>query len=416
MAELVIFEDYKYRDLLPLVYCRACFELRCGYDSLLERIRRAWPDAQVRLYVRPELQEVVAERFELPVNRPPSGEAVFVNGRLVGGLDASQLRPNCYGLCDSNVVYVWADEASARRFGPEVFLEPQRLELAVRHMQHQQCRPSEPGLIGYPWDLVHANERLLLSDWRQLGRESIEGQLCEGAHILNRSAVHIGSGSRIKPCAVLDAEDGPIYIGHDVTVSPHCTIQGPCYIGDGSLIQPGAVIREGTSIGPVCKVGGELECTIIHGYSNKQHTGFLGHSYVGEWVNIGAGCSNSDLKNTYGPVRVPINGQEIDSGQTFVGATIGDHCKTSINASLATGSVVGLCCSLFVSGYPPKFIPSFSWYTDAGRSEYDVHRALAVARKMMARRKKQLSPAMERLFLRLPQIARAHERTDQTKD
>ena len=107
------------------------------------------------------------------------------------------------------------------------------------------------------------------------------------------------------PCVVLDAEEGPIYIGRNVKISPHTSIQGPCYIGDNTLIQANAVIRENTSIGPVCKVGGEIEASIIHSYSNKQHDGFLGHSYLGQWINIAADAINSDLKNTYGSVRVP---------------------------------------------------------------------------------------------------------------
>ena len=166
------------------------------------------------------------------------------------------------------------------------------------------------------------------------------------------------------------------------------------------------MVREGTSLGPVCKIGGEIECSIIHGYSNKQHTGFLGHAYVGEWVNLGAGCTNSDLKNTYGSVRVPINGKEVDSGETFVGMLVGDH---SINTSFATGAVMGTCCNVFLSSYPSKFIPSFSWYTDKGLAKYDAQRGIAVARKVMARRKKDMTPALEKLFVSLPGIARTHE-------
>ena len=214
------------------------------------------------------------------------------------------------------------------------------------------------------------------------------------------------------PCVVLDAEQGPIYIGANVRISPHVSVQGPCYIGDDTLIQSGAAIREATAIGPVCKVGGEVEASIIHSYSNKQHDGFLGHSYLGQWINIAADSINSDLKNTYGKVRVPINGVEVDSGEMFVGLTVGDHSKCGINSSFATGSVVGFSANLFMSAHIPKFVPSFAWYTDSCREYYDAQRGLDVARKVMARRKVAMTAAQQNLYLRLLDLAKRHERVD----
>ncbi len=262
-------------------------------------------------------------------------------------------------------------------------------------------------MVCYPWDLVHLHARLLEADWNSPG---IEGRVCEGAYLLNESGIYIGQASVVKPCAVLDAEDGPIYIGRDVVISPNCTIQGPCSIDDGSLIQPGSSIREGTSVGPVCKVGGEVEESIIHGYSNKQHDGFLGHAYVGQWVNLGADTVNSDLKNTYGTVKVPVNGVEVDSGRMFVGLTVGDHSKTGINQAFSTGGVIGFGCNVATSSLAPKFVPSFTWLTDKGADPYDPQRCLAVAKKVMARRKIEMSPAEQKLFLALPQIAKQHEK------
>src|SRR5262249_13241808 len=158
----------------------------------------------------------------------------------------------------------------------------------------------------------------------------------------------------IKPGAVLDAGAGPICVENEAMISPNAVLQGPCYVGANSLIQPTTIIREATSIGAYCKIGGELEGTIFHGYSNKQHHGVLGHSYVCEWVNLGAGTVNSDLKNTYGNVRVEIGNQSVDTGQIFVGAFIGDHAKTGINTILPTGCVVGFAASVFTSRHAPK--------------------------------------------------------------
>jgi UDP-N-acetylglucosamine diphosphorylase/glucosamine-1-phosphate N-acetyltransferase len=263
-------------------------------------------------------------------------------------------------------------------------------------------------LLEYPWQIVHANEAEITRQVGAMQRQRL-GRVYPGAHLLNESAIHIGAGSRIKPAAVLDAEAGPIFVGENATVSPNVTITGPAYIGDGCTIQPGASIRGGTSIGPVCKVGGEVEGTIIHAYSNKQHDGFVGHSYVGEWVNLGADTVNSDLKNTYGSVRVTLNGLEIDTGLKFVGAFIGDHAKTGIGTRLPTGCIVGYAANIFTSRYAPKSSPSFAWLTDEGLQFNDPQKALAVARKVVARRNRKLSQLEEALFLSIAETARQFE-------
>ena len=165
-------------------------------------------------------------------------------------------------------------------------------------------------------------------------------------------------------------------------------------------------------LGPVCKVGGEVEGSILIGYSNKQHDGFLGHGYIGSFVNIAADCINSDLKNTYGTVRVPVNGREIDSGEQFVGLTVGDHSKAGINVSFPTGAVMGFCSSV-VGAQCPKFVPSFAWI-DSGRAvRYDAARGLAIAKTVMARRNLTMSPAEERVFLAVRTLALAVEHGSQ---
>jgi UDP-N-acetylglucosamine diphosphorylase/glucosamine-1-phosphate N-acetyltransferase len=178
----------------------------------------------------------------------------------------------------------------------------------------------------------------------------------------------------------------------------NASLQGPVYVGAKSAIKMGAKIYEGTSIGEVCKVGGEVEETIIHSYSNKQHEGFLGHAYLGQWVNIGADSNNSDLKNNYGTVKVYVDGEMVDSGLMFVGLTMGDHAKCGINTMFNTGTVVGVMSNVFGSGYPEKFIPSFTWGGVEGMETYDIDKALEVARRVMARRKTALPAAQEKML------------------
>jgi len=187
-------------------------------------------------------------------------------------------------------------------------------------------------------------------------------------------------------------------IGNRVTVMPNSYLEGPLYIGDYSLVKASAKIYHGTSIGPHCKVGGEVENSIIHSYSNKQHEGFLGHAYLGSWINIGADTNNSDLKNTYGSVKVVVNGKTVDTGMQFVGLTMGDHSKTGINMMFDTGTVVGISSNLYGAGLPPKFVPSFSWGSPGSLSVFELEKSLEIARRMMARRDVRMTPAYETMM------------------
>jgi UDP-N-acetylglucosamine diphosphorylase/glucosamine-1-phosphate N-acetyltransferase len=145
----------------------------------------------------------------------------------------------------------------------------------------------------------------------------------------------------------------------------------------------------------MCKVGGEVEGAIIHSFSNKQHDGFLGHAYLGMWVNLGADTNNSDLKNNYGTVKVVIDGTQVDTGSMFMGLVMGDHSKSSINSMFNTGTVVGVSSNVFGSGFPPKSVPSFAWGGSEGMTTYEIERALDVARRVMGRRKVELTKAEE---------------------
>lgn len=417
MQTLVIFEDDGFRQLLPLTYWRTCAELRTGYESLYAHLIRnvsvGWSKpAHVQVWCRPELSAVAANRFEHPVNASldagPSQRVLFVNSRVLltdrlqdGPAPAVQWQNN-------RPLVIHADSALAARLTLDILLDPVAAREALAALPVHTFITT-PKLMDYPWDLVHANPDMLHQGWQRAGEPTdLAGRICEGVYILNKKAVHIGQDSTIKPAVVLDAEKGPIYIGRHVTISPNSSIEGPCYIGDGSLIQPGSAL-ECISIGPRCKVGGELKFSIIHGFSNKQHDGFLGHSYIAEWVNLAADTVNSDLKNTYGNVRVPINGVEVDSGQMFVGLTIGDHSKTGIGQMFPTGAVVGLGCNIATCEFAPKFVPSFTWLTSGRPCTYAPARCLEITRRVMARRQTALTPAEEDWFLQLPAYASRFE-------
>jgi len=406
--ELVIFEDSGYVNLLPLVYARPVFELRCGCRTLRRRICSRQQISQPTLYVRPELAAVTAEqnigRVERQLGRP--GRTLFINGRCLLFDPITEPDGELVAYQAGQLAYIWADPELAAALSCEVLFDNDR---SAQLLGPKPAVQADVELVRYPWDLVQNNIRALEADWRLLDEPAMAGRMYPGVHLLAQEHISIGSGSVVKPGTVLDAEPGPIMIGQNVTIRPNCTLEGPLFIGDNSLIQPGALINEGVSIGPVCKVGGELESSIVHSYSNKQHDGFLGHSYIGQWVNLAADTVNSDLKNTYGPVRVPINGREVDSGAMLVGLTMGDHSKTSVNTMFSTGSVVGFACSVFSSHFAPRFLPSFSWLTDGRRTAAIPEKVLEVAQHVMARRHVALTPAMKELFLKIPELARRHE-------
>jgi UDP-N-acetylglucosamine diphosphorylase/glucosamine-1-phosphate N-acetyltransferase len=403
---ICIFEDEKYRKLLPLVYFRPVYELRCGINLLKDKIIRSFSNPNVILHARDYLTDVLKRDYpnyyvnELP---PNANQVLFVNGRVLAdphladkfkykGKDIAYVKGD-------DIVAFWASGENLEKFKNK-FGTP----LTKSDFENYEKVEISAKLINYPWDIINNNGEQIVIDFNILtdGKARREGKIYEGVHLLNEHFIHIEEGAKIKPGVVLDAENGPIYIGKNVKILPNAVIEGPAYVGDGSLIKVSAKIYENTSIGPVCKVGGEVEASIIHAFSNKQHEGFIGHSYLGTWVNIGADTNNSDLKNDYGNVKVYVDGELIDSGSMFVGLIMGDHSKSGINLMFNTGTVVGVSCNIYGSGLPPKFVPSFSWGgAQDGFVTYRIDKAIEVARRVMARRNVQLTEIDEKLFRKI---------------
>jgi UDP-N-acetylglucosamine diphosphorylase/glucosamine-1-phosphate N-acetyltransferase len=403
---ICIFEDEKYRKLLPLVYFRPVYELRCGINLLKDKIIRSFSNPNVILHARDYLTDVLKRDYpnyyvnELP---PNANQVLFVNGRVLADPHfADKFKYNGKDIAyvkGDDIVAFWASGENLEKFKNK-FGTP----LTKSDFENYEKVEISAKLINYPWDIINNNGEQIVIDFNILtdGKARREGKIYEGVHLLNEHFIHIEEGAKIKPGVVLDAENGPIYISKNVKILPNAVIEGPAYVGDGSLIKVSAKIYENTSIGPVCKVGGEVEASIIHAFSNKQHEGFIGHSYLGTWVNIGADTNNSDLKNDYGNVKVYVDGELIDSGSMFVGLIMGDHSKSGINLMFNTGTVVGVSCNIYGSGLPPKFVPSFSWGgAQDGFVTYRIDKAIEVARRVMARRNVQLTEIDEKLFRKI---------------
>ena len=394
--DLCIFEDEYASRLYPLTLTRPTFNLRCGMSLLRDKIARRYPGSRLHLFCRAYLADVVHEAVPAaPVNRITSEQCLLINGRFLPGKELPAA-----GTQD----VVWkknGEVAAASLSGSRLSALSHRPDgvLPTAFFDDLPAQEIDGAFIRYPWDLVHLNPAQIQDDFVSFDRGGqILGKIFPQVTLLEQKNIYIAASAGIKPGVVLDAENGPIFIDEGVTVMANASLQGPLFVGAQSAIKMGAKIYGGTSIGDVCKVGGEVEGSIIHGYSNKQHEGFLGHAYLGEWVNIGADSNNSDLKNNYGNVKVHVDGQIVDSGLMFVGLTMGDHAKCGINTMFNTGTVVGAMSNVFGSGYADNFIPSFAWGGIESTETYGLEKGLEVARRVMARRKVMLSPAQEKML------------------
>jgi hypothetical protein len=269
--------------------------------------------------------------------------------------------PEEVGVAEDRIVFLRLGAERAARF------DPARPETAAEGLPR---RPMTAVFIDRPWDIVRHFATFL--------RDDVE--------ILSRAPRPPHS---LSPSAVVDDSNGPVYIGEGAVIEPFAYIVGPACIGRNAVIKAHAAIRESV-IGEGCRVGGEVSCSVLFPWSNKQHAGFLGHSVVGSWVNIGAGATGSNLKNTYGEIRVAGK----PTGLQYLGQIIGDHAKIGIQAVMNTGSVYGIAVNLFAGPPLPKLVSSFSF----GDAPAEIEPVIRTARMVMERRQKELSPEMERLM------------------
>ncbi len=364
---LILFDllDESRYHFYPLALNRPIWELRCGITSLREKLVAAAEAGGVACFVPPYMEGHYRNQTDMPVNdvsQLAGDDLLLVHPRLkADGLKvlsgASQVAADAGGQILGARINQ-ADLAKLDTGSIEALLET-----AGAHLPKTDAQPAT---WNYTWDFILENPAQITRDFQTLGRCGVEGTIEQPKALRGSDGdVYVAPGACIHPMVVLDASGGPIYIDEGAEVFPFTRVEGPCYLGRKSMLL-GANCREGNSIGPMCRVGGEVEESIIQGYSNKYHDGFLGHAYVGQWVNLGAFTSNSDLKNDYTNVSIALDGKRpIDTGSTKVGALIGDHTKTSIGTLFNTGSYVGAMALIAATGKPlPKYIPSFAWFLE----------------------------------------------------
>jgi len=230
-------------------------------------------------------------------------------------------------------------------------------------------------LIRYPWQIFQHNAEALIEDFHLLTTGRPSAPIPPSVQVINPAAVFIEEDAVLQHC-VLNASTGPIYIGPKAEIMEGSTIRGPFAAGEGSTVKMGTKIYGATTLGPHCTAGGEIKNSVLFGYSNKGHDGYLGDAVIGEWCNLGAGTSASNLKNNAGDIRVwhPASGNYLNAGLKC-GLLMGDYSRAAINTSFDTGTVVGVCCNIFGAGIPPKYCPDFSWGHNAG-VRYEWNKAI----------------------------------------
>lgn len=391
---VALFEDEGYANFLPLTYTRPVFECRSGMFSFLERAQRMPCESSFILFTRDYLVPTFRRRVPYPVNEPDSidDDVLLINGTLIVNKEAKRLideklSSNVLVTQRGRMALAHLDERIARKYSEKFCIPFTQRALGILMKECKTLDASNLRLLTYPWDLVNSNAELIKEDYSALGKKGCEGTMDNGVTVYgDEEKVYIGEGSFVEASVTLDARDGPIYIGEGSVVQAGSRISGSTYIGDGAVITSG-LIRRGCSIGDVCRVGGELEESIIQGYTNKYHTGFIGHAYIGEWVNIGAATTNSDLKNTYGTVQVVTGGKKVDTGQMKVGCFIGDHAKTSVGTQIYTGRKIGVASH--AHGFITEDVPSFTiWAKSLGAKpvELELESAIKTQERVLSRR------------------------------
>jgi len=403
---LLVFEDAHWRGLRPLTDLVPVPALAFGASSLAERLARAAGLPLMAIAARPDTL-VTCRTLPRFVSATGNAHALVVNGAAMPGPWLESLvRDDRPHLATSGSRIAGARIASAQ-------LEAGRsqgasFEALLRGLGLPECSV-ETRWIEHPWHLVEHNMNAIASDLADQPAERL-GELHPSAVLLEPQRIRIESGARIGPLAVLDARGGPILVRENAMIAPHTLVEGPCVIGRGSQLFGGLVGH--CTIGPECRLAGEIGETIWQGYANKRHHGFVGNSVIGEWANLGAMSTTSNLKNNYGNVRVWVDGREIETGSPRVGSFIGAHAKTGIGSLLPTGCSVGTGANLFGGGrFAPKSVPSFAWWDGERMIEHRCDPFLATARVAMSRRGQPMTAEDEQALRRLFEATRSERST-----
>lgn len=409
---LILFDDARARAWAPFTVTRPAGELLFGSLTLRERAERFWgepcvghaTDSRLEGFVEPGAAPVLDLDAKGSALEPGDETTrIFFSSRAVPEFVPAPPRNEPAVLTVQGQVVGWVLPPGTASPEGNALLNPDDFDMGLPRVEI-------PGrLLLNIWDLVAGNGEQLCSDVPVLFPES-RFTLPEGVYVSGTERVSLGEGVHLEAGVHLDATHGPIRLSEGAHVSAFTRLEGPVFIGPDTHVLGGSLGN--VSIGPACRVRGEISSTVLLGYVNKAHEGYLGHAYLGRWVNLGALTTNSDLKNTYGNVQVHTPEGRVDTGLIKVGCFLGDHVKTGIGTLLPTGCVIGTGSNLFGGFMAPPHVPPFSWGSRAPFEEYEIERFLKTAALAMSRREMPLEESGRTLLRRAWEHTRAERLTE----
>jgi UDP-N-acetylglucosamine diphosphorylase/glucosamine-1-phosphate N-acetyltransferase len=373
IQHIVLFDGNERNNLLPLTATRAVADLRIGILTIKEKWEK---------YLNVKVDILTQDYLQPKYTYEAKDNAVFINASVlptddllvaIEKIDNEMVMKNdatIIALRTNNLIYSLADLNN------------------VIDKLHSKTIQLSNSPINFPWDIFTVNGQEIKNDIKLLGLKPNPEKLSSTNTLLGNE-IYIEDGASCE-CAILNTTNGPVYLGKDSEVMEGCTVRGPFALGEHATLKMQTKIYGDTTVGPHCKVGGEVSNSVLFGYSNKGHDGFIGNSVIGEWCNLGADTNNSNLKNNYGKVKAYNYPSKdfINTGLQFCGLIMGDHAKSSINTMFNTGTVVGVCANVFGGGFHPKFVNDFAWGNDA---IFELEKAYEVAQRVMERRQINLS-------------------------
>lgn len=373
---LILFDDDARARFFPFTHTRPLADIRCGILTM----RARWEKYFDRTNSSTLTHFSLAKAFPFQ----STNDDVFVNGRVaatktltvaVEKLQMNQKLMSANGLL---IAFRAANASSEILNNITDFTE-------IVYAQ-------DVDILEEVWDIFSKNAQLIKQDFDFLTKGRVSEKIPEWVTVVGAEQVFIESGAVLAPC-ILNASQGPIYIGEDAEIMEGALVRGPFSLGAHAALKMGAKIYGGTTIGDGCKVGGEVNNAVFFNHSNKGHDGFIGNAVIGDWCNLGADTNCSNLKNNYDEVKIwsEADGAMVSTGLQFCGLLMGDHSKCGINTMFNTGTVVGVSCNIFGAGFPEKYLPSFTWGGIQEQTVYRLDKAIDTANRMMARRERQLS-------------------------
>jgi len=386
---ICIFEDFFISNLFPVNYLRHTSEIICGAVSLKDKAEKYFKPKSVYIYTRNYLSSYLKKKYSKnKVNVFPERECLFLNSRVIFNKElAGKIlnKKNVLWTKDGHIVAIHAGGLAFDLINKIFSLKPAELnDFGGIELETVEIK-GDIKIINNLSDLIRYHEDELNNDFN---------------NIFKYKKLIISAKCKISKQTVFDTSSGTIFIGKNTIIEPFSFIKGPVFIGNNCIVRSGSQIYGPLSTGNYCKISDEISSSILHSYVNKQHPGFLGHSYLCEWVNLGAGTNTSNLKNNYSKIKLKIGSKTIETDSIFLGSIIGDHTKTGINTMLNTGTVIGISCNIFGSGYHNKYIKSFSW-DDASTGKnipYEYDKAVQTAFVSMKRRNIEMSREYEDLL------------------